>query len=75
MDAVEARAILVIMEVIGKMMVGLADTGALQRSFVKQAMLTAAEHLEPVSDDKYLALIAEQWRGAARLFDEPRSIN
>lgn len=75
MDNAEARAILVVMEVIGKMMVGLADTGALPRSFVKETMLRAAEHLEPIADDKYLSVMAEQWRGSAKLFDGPRKTN
>lgn len=75
MDIAEARAILVVMEAMGKMMVALVDRGALSKPFVKELMIAAAEHLEPVNDDAYLAMMAEQWRESAKLFDGPRRTN
>ena len=58
MDEAQARATLALMEVVGKMMIGLADTGALPRDFCWRSMLVAAERLEPTDDGKYLKL----WR-------------
>lgn len=75
MDEVHARAILATMEVIGKMMIGLADTGALPRQFCKETALTAAERLEPIDDSQFLETMADQWRITARFFERAKKTN
>jgi hypothetical protein len=66
MDEPQTRAQLATMEVIGKLMIGLAEAGVLPPAFLAQAAQTAAERLEPTADGLYLDVLAEQWRNTAR---------
>ena len=74
MDEAQARATLALMEVVGKMLIGLADTGALPREFCRRAAITAAQRLEPTNDGEYLGMMSKQWLETARFFEKtPRT--
>lgn len=73
MDEPQTRAALATIEVVGKLMAALVDTGALPPKYAADLARAAAERLEPTEDGKYLDFLAEQWLRTARLVDQPPS--
>ncbi len=66
MDAETGRALAALAEVMGRVMIGLAEDGQLPRQYLEQTANQAALRLEPVAQDTLLATLQEQWLITAR---------
>lgn len=73
MDEPQTRAALATIEVVGKLMAALVDTGALPPKYAADLARGAAERLEPIEDGAFLDLLAEQWLRTARFVEMPPS--